>query len=295
VHLSVSNFIQIIFNSLEIGSVYALAAIGIIVIYKTSRMTNFAQGSIGMFSAYFGTITMLKFEISPVIATIVGMIFGFMLGIVIDLLVMRRAKNASPLTLQIITLGIVLALTGLAPLIYGTTPLAFPRFIPNKAVNILDASILVNGLLNIFIGIFVVYLLFLFLQKTKWGLAVRVTATNSMAAKVMGVPTKTVTMGTWAIAAALGGLSALMLAPSTVVDVIMMEGVQLNALIACVLGGFQTFFGPVLGAYIFAIVRNTLTYYVSSTWGTALTYIFILLFIIFRPYGLLGKKQTKKV
>lgn len=289
------NFVQILFSSLEIGSVYALAALGIIVIYRTSRMTNFAQGSIGMFSAYIATITMLRINSGPVLATFVGMAAGFVLGIGIDILIMRRVKNASPLTLQIITLGIVLLLTGLAPLIFGATPLAFPRFIPNASVNILGASILVNGLLNIFIGAFVLLLLFIFLQKTKWGLAVRATATNVTTAKIMGVPTKTITMGTWAIAAALGTLSALMLAPSTVVDVIMMEGVQLNALIACVLGGFQTFFGPVLGAYIFATIRNMLTFYVSSTWGTALTYMTVLLFIIFRPNGLIGKKIIKKV
>lgn len=290
-----SDFIQVVFSSLEIGSVYALAAMGIIIIFKTSKTANFAQGAIGMFGAYFATVTMMHLGCGPIVASIIGMVFGLILGIAMDYLVIRRSKDASPLALSIITLGIVLLLTGLAPLVYGATPLAFPRFIPNTAVSILDASILVNGLVNIAIGLIVVCLLYLFLQKTKWGLAVRVTATNATAAKVMGVPTKAVTMGMWALAAALGILSALLLAPSTVVDVIMMDGVQLNALIACVLGGFQTFFGPVLGAYIFSIIRNILTFYVSSTWGTAITYILMLIFIIFRPFGLIGKREIKKV
>ncbi|MBN2794535.1 MAG: branched-chain amino acid ABC transporter permease [Clostridia bacterium] len=290
-----SNFIQVIFSSLEIGSIYALASIGIILIYQTSKMTNFAQGAIGMYSAYMATVFMRGTGISATLATIVGMAFGLVLGFAIDLLIMRRAKNASPVTLQIITLGIVLFLTGLAPLTFGAVPLAFPRFIENKSIEILGASILYNGILNIFIGFIVVALLFFALQRTKWGLAVRVTAANPTAAKVMGVPTKKVTMGTWAIAASLGALSALMLAPNTVVDVGMMEGVQLSALIACVLGGFQTFFGPVLGAYILAIVRNLFGFYISSTWGTALTYSVILIFIIFKPNGLIGKKKIKKV
>lgn len=290
-----SNFIQVLFSSFEIGSVYALASIGIILIYKTSRMTNFAQGAIGMYSAYVATAFMNSFGLGAIVSTLFGMAFGLFLGLLIDFFIMRRAKNANPVTLQIITLGIVLFLTGLAPLTFGAVPLAFPRFIPNKAVDILGASIMYNGILNIVIGFVVVILLFVTLQKTKWGLAVRVTASNPTAAKVMGVPIKKVTMGTWAVAAALGALSALMLAPSTVVDVGMMEGVQLNALIACVLGGFQTFFGPVLGAYIFAVSRNLLNFYVSSTWGTALTYSAILLFIIFRPNGLIGKKIVKKV
>ena len=111
----------------------------------------------------------------------------------------------------------------------------------------------------------------------------------------MGVPTSLVTMGAWAIAAALGTLAALMLAPAITVNVSMMDNVQTNALIACVLGGFQTFYGPVLGAYIIGLFRNVLIYYVSSTWGEPILFTLILLFIVIRPNGVIGKKIIKKV
>ena len=86
-----------------------------------------------------------------------------------------------------------------------------------------------------------------------------------------------------------------MIAPSTSVTTGLMDTVQVNALIACVLGGFQTFYGPVIGAYIIAILNNMLTYYVDSTWGQQLVYLLIIIFIVFKPVGLVGKKVTKKV
>jgi len=290
-----SNFIQVIFSSLEIGSIYALAALGIIIIFRTAKMTNFAQGATGMFNAYVATFFLLKTGVNTVVAVLFGMASAFLLGLIIDFVVIRRVRNATPVSLQIITLGIVLILTGLAPVIFGGNPMAFPRFIQNSSLTILGASIMVNAVICICLGLLVLVAVFLFLQRTKWGLAVRVTASDSNTARMMGVPTRLVNMGAWAVAAALGTLAALMLAPSTVVDIIMMDGVQLTALIACVLGGFQTFYGPVVGAYIMGISRNLLGFYVSTTWGTAINYVIILIFIIFRPYGLFGKKQVKKV
>ncbi|SMC79509.1 branched-chain amino acid ABC transporter permease [Papillibacter cinnamivorans] len=300
-----SNFIQILFSSLEIGSVYALAALGIIIIFRTSQLINFAQGSLGMFSAYIaaffiqGGESSLEVQVmkhSTIIAVLVGMLAAFLMGVIIDFLVVRRAKKqTSPLALPIITLGIVMMLTGLAPIVFGGNPLAFPRFIENASVSILGVTIMVNSIVCIILGFMVLAAVFLFLQNTVWGLAVRTTASNETTARLMGVPTKIVTMVAWAVAAALGALSALILAPSTVVDIVMMDGVQLNAFIACVLGGFQTFYGPVIGAYILALTKNIFGFYISTTWGTAINYVLILIFIVIRPYGLFGKKTVKKV
>ena len=94
---------------------------------------------------------------------------------------------------------------------------------------------------------------------------------------------------------ALGTLAGVMIAPATSVTPNLMDSVQVNAFIACVLGGFQTFYGPVIGAYIIAIVNNLLALYVSSVWGQQILYLLIIVFIVFRPVGLVGKKITKKV
>jgi branched-chain amino acid transport system permease protein len=290
-----ATFFQLLFSSLETGSVYALAALGIIIIFRTSKMTNFTQGTVGMVNAFIGTFFLMKTGANPFLAALVGMITGFILGILIDVIVMRSAKKVSIISKEIITFGLIMLFLGLAPIVFGTSPQSFPRFIKAGAVSIMGASVTYNALLNISVGLALMIGLFTFLQKTKWGLAVRVTASNENTAQLMGVPTKYVTMGSWAVASALGTLSALMLAPAITVNVSMMDNVQLNALIACVLGGFQTFYGPVLGAYVIGLSKNMITYYISSTWGDALLYIFILGFIIFKPNGLIGKKRIKKV
>jgi branched-chain amino acid transport system permease protein len=258
-------------------------------------MTNFTQGTVGMVNAFIGTLFLMKTGANPFLAALVGMITGFILGILIDVIVMRSAKKVSIISKEIITFGLIMLFLGLAPIVFGTSPQSFPRFIKAGAVSIMGASVTYNALLNISVGLALMIGLFTFLQKTKWGLAVRVTASNENTAQLMGVPTKYVTMGSWAVASALGTLSALMLAPAITVNVSMMDNVQLNALIACVLGGFQTFYGPVLGAYVIGLSKNMITYYISSTWGDALLYIFILGFIIFKPNGLIGKKRIKKV
>ncbi len=290
-----ATFFQILFSSLETGSVYALAALGIIIIFRTSTTTNFAQGTIGMFNAFVATFAVMHFGLPAWAAAIVGMFSAFITGVLVDLVIIRRAKKTSPVNKQIITFGIIMLFLGVAPMIFGSAPLNFPKFIPTGAIKIFGASISYNAILNISTGLVLMGTLFYFLQKTKWGLAVRVTASNEITARLMGVPTSIVTMGAWAVAAALGTLSALMLAPAITVNVSMMDNVQTNALIACVLGGFQTFYGPVIGAYIIGFARNLLTYYVSSTWGDPLLFTLILLFIVLRPNGIVGKKLVKKV
>lgn len=288
-------FLQIVFSSLETGSVYALAALGIIIIFKTSNMVNYAQGSLGMVNAFTATFFLMNTGVHPIISALVGMCSAILLGILIDLSVMRHAKKISPLSKQIITFGMIMLLLGTAPMIFGTSPLSFPKFMPEGQVTIGGAHVTYNALFNIILGVSLMFGLFLFLQKTKWGLAIRVTASNENTAQLMGVPTGIVTMGSWAFAASLGTLSALMLAPAITVNVSMMDSVQVSALVACVLGGFQTFYGPVLGAYIVALSRNLLIYYVDSTWGEVILYSLILLFIVFRPNGIIGKKIVKKV
>ena len=290
-----STFFQLIFSGLEMGSIFALATLGIIIIFRTSRTTNFAQGIIGMFNAFVATVVLINFDFPVWLATIVGLISAFAMGILIDLVIIRRAKKVNVIGKQIITFGLILIILGVAPMMFGSVPLSFPPFIRTGEFQIAGATLTHNGLLNILIGLGLMGSLFYFLQYTKWGLAVRVTASSEQTAKLMGVPTSYVTMGAWAIAAVLGALAAIMVAPMRSVEVTMMEMVQVNALIAGVLGGFQTFHGPVIAAYMIALARNLIMFYISDSWGEPLLYLLILLFIVVKPNGLIGKKIVKKV
>lgn len=290
-----STFIQLVTRSLETGSIYALAALGIIIIFRTSSITHFAQGAMAMFNTFVVTIFYINFKMPLWMALIGGIASAFLSGFLVDFFIIRRTKKVSPVAKQIMTLGLIMVFVGVIPLFFGVEPLNLPKFFNSGEIAFLGAKISYNGLFNISFGLILMFVLFYILQKTKWGLAVRTTASNDVVARMMGVPTRKVTMAAWAIAAGLGVIAGVMNAPTTTVTPNLMDSVQLNALIACVLGGFQTFYGPVLGAYIIGIVKNLFVYYISSVWGDQLLYISILVFIVFRPHGLIGKKVIKKV
>lgn len=290
-----STLLQVLLRSLETGAIYALATLGIIIVYRTNFMINFAQGTMGMFGAFIVTVLFSKLNIPLVLCIAIGIVVGIGIGFVVDFVIIRRTKKVSATSKEIITLGMMMIFLGITPMIFGVEPLRLPKLIETGDVAILGASISLNSLFNIVFGLALTIALFVILQKTKLGLAIRTTASSEHTARLMGVPTKKVTLFAWALAMVLGTLAGVMIAPATSVTPNLMDSVQTNAFIACVLGGFQTFYGPVIGAYIIAILNNLLSLYVSSIWGQQILYLLIIIFIVFRPVGLVGKKITKKV
>jgi len=293
-----SVFISLILRSLETGSVYALAALGVVLIYRTSKTTNFAQGSIGTLNAFVAATILVKWGWSIWAVVPVAMVTAIITGFIIDTIFIRPASKVGPTGKQIITLGLIIVIIGIIPWIFGVEPIPMPQFFEfteANRINFLGAVIGFNAIFVIGVSIFLMTALFWFLKYTDWGLAIRVTASNEVASKLMGVPTKTVTLMSWATAATFGTLAAIIVAPQTAVDINMMNDIQINAFFACTLGGFQTFYGPVLGAYIIAMSKNLTSYYITSTWSTTLVYVIIMIFLFFKPVGLVGKKFVKKV
>ena len=288
-------FVQPLLRSLETGSVYALAALGIIIVWRTSLVMHFAQGSMGMFSGTAVAFALNRWGLPLWQAVLVGLVVAVFLGFAVDFAIIRRLRRATSVGKEIITLGLIMVFLGLAPIIFGTDPMLLPKAIPAGSISLGSASLSYNSLFNIVFGIAVAAALYVVLQKTKLGLAVRATASSDSTARLMGIPTRTVTMFSWATAGVLGMLAAVMIAPATTATPTFMNDVQVTALFACVLGGFQTFYGPVLAAYIIAIVSNFLKLYVSSVWGDQMMFGLILLFLLVRPNGLVGKTYLKKV
>jgi len=248
-----------------------------------------------MFSTYVATYIFWTWGIPVYLAALGGIIAAFIIGTLIDIIVLRHTSKHSPISKQIITLGFLMVLLGITPVLFGIDLLSFPKFIPQGMIDIGGTSLSFNGLLNIFIGIAATLTLFLVLRNTKLGLAIRTTASNEIIARMMGIPTKSVAMFAWATAGALACLAGIMIAPATTVTLSLMDSIQVFALMACVLGGFQTFYGPVLAAYIIGISRNVLLFYVSSVWGEQILFMLIFVFIAIRPHGLIGKAIVKKV
>lgn len=293
-----SVFLQLLFRSLETGSVYALASLGIILIYRTSKTTNFAQGSIGTLNAFVAASLLMKWGWTIWAVVPAAMLTAIITGFIIDTVFIRPASKVGSVGKQIITLGLIIVIIGIIPWIFGVEPIPLPQFIPYSAsttIEIFGASIGYNSFFTIGMSLLLMGAVFLFIQFTDWGLAIRVTASNEVTSRLMGVPTKSVTMISWATAAMFGTLAAIIVAPQTQVDINMMSSIQVSAFFACVLGGFQTFYGPVIGAYIIAFANNMTSYYITSTWSTVIVYVLILVFLFFKPVGIIGKKLVRKV
>ncbi len=287
-------FLQNIVGGLQSASMYGLAALGLVLIYRTTGVINFAQGELGMFHAFVAA-WLYAAGVPFIFAILITLIIAGIVGFLIEWGIMRHAVKVDALGKMIMTMGFVMIAQGLAPMLFGNNPLYLPKLLKGDPIIIGGVSILPNTILIIGITVGIMAALFYVLQKSKWGLAIRVTAENVQTAKLMGVPTRLVSMAIWTIATALGALAAIMVAPLTTVSVTMMADIHLKAFISSVLGGFATFYGPVVGAFIIGILNNVIGFYISSKWATAILYVFILLILIVKPTGIFGKKHIKKV
>lgn len=287
-------FLQNIVGGLQSASMYGLAALGLVLIYKTTGVINFAQGELGMFHAFVAA-WLYAAGVPFVFAILITLVIAGIVGFLIEWGIMRHAIKIDPLGKMIMTMGFVMIAQGLAPMLFGNNPLYLPKLLKGDPMVIGGVSILPNTILIIVITLAIMGALFYVLQKSRWGLAIRVTAENVQTAKLMGVPTRMVSMAVWTVGTMLGALAAIMVAPLTTVNVTMMADIHLKSFISAVLGGFATFYGPVIGAFIIGILNNIIGFYVSSKWATAILYVFILLVLIVKPTGIFGKKHIKKV
>lgn len=287
-------FLQNIIGGFQSASMYALAALGLVLIFRTTGIINFAQGELGMFHAFVAAYLYAS-GIPFILAILITLLVAATIGFLIDWAVMQHAVKVDALGKIIITMGFVMIADGLAPMFFGNNPLYLPKLLKGDPIRFGAISVLPNSLFIIIITLLIMLSLFYVLRKTKWGLAIRVTAENDDTARLMGVPTRTVSSVVWICGIMLAALAAIMVAPLTTVSVSMMADIHLKSFISAVLGGFDTFLGPVVGAFIIGIINNLVGFYISSKWANAIVYIFILIVLVVKPTGIFGKKHIKKV
>jgi len=297
-----------IFNQTLQISVLALATTGIVLIFKTSTTTNFAQGMIATFGAFVAAKIIQRFAAaypemtvlnSVLLAMAGGAIVAFVLGMFIDVVIIRNSKDKTPVGKQMITMGLVLILSGAMPVIFGKVALPIQKmsYDPNIEFNFLGSpiSITVHAYYTFLITVGLIAILFAALRFTKWGLGVRATASNEVVAGMMGVNTRIITAMSWAIAGLLGAVAAVVLTPNiTNVSVAMMTPTQVNAFMAAILGSFSSFAGPLVASAIIPILTSLFSL-VVPLWQNAIVYLVILAIVLVKPVGLFGKKVAKKV
>jgi branched-chain amino acid transport system permease protein len=317
------DIVNILFLGLADASILALVTMGIVLIYKTSFTTNFAQGSIATASAYSVTAIFdlwIKTSMPDMPAwlgvsfsVLLGVLIGATFGIIIDTLIIRKSKFSNPISKQMITMGVIMFMSGFIAVVFNKlnmetrtpTPLIRDTFTLKFGADSLTLS--GHSLIVILIAFIVLTTIFLALKYTKWGIGVRATASNERVAGMMGINTKKITAMSWGIAGGLGALAAGLYGPMIfTLSPDMMVGMQVNGFLAGVLGGFSTFGGPIFAAVLMTFTKVILQdqlFGVSikifgsqiDQWVVAFVYFLLLIVILFKPLGLFGKKIAKKV
>ncbi|MCH7531897.1 MAG: branched-chain amino acid ABC transporter permease [Gemmatimonadetes bacterium] len=288
--------LQIIASGLSAGSIYALMALALVITYKTTEVPNFAQGEMAMISAFVAYVLVVEAGASFPVAFGATLLFAFALGVGFEAVVLRRTRNPTHLNLLIMTLGFQLVLLGLAGWKWGADQRRFPFPVSaNEVVRFGDVSISTLSLATISIALVLMGVVFAFFRFTKLGIAMRATQQDAMAARINGVPTRTVVALTFGISSVIGAVAALLTAPLITLDPTLMWDPLLKGFAAAVLGGLNTPVGAVLGGYLLGIIENLFGAYVSVEFKSVVAFLIIVLVLWFRPVGLFGRKPTRKV
>ena len=309
--------LNMITNSLITFSFLSLATFGIVLIFKTSSTTNFAQGMLGILGAYTTSFLIdqkgisdltglpsvsINNPVSLILPILGGMLVSFVVGYLIDVIIFRNAKYTNSATKQIITMGLVIVLTGVIPLVFGPTTTRASFKFTETTVELFNTGLFIpaHRLITLLISALIITGLFVTLKYTKWGLAVRSVASNERVAGLMGVNTNRINALSWGIAGALGALSAITYtAAISSLTIAAMTPMQIDAFYASILGGFSTFYGPLVGAFILNLgqvgIPMVLVNYGLAQWGNVILYLSIMLIVLLKPNGIFGKKTMKKV
>ena len=287
-------FMQFI-NGLNIGSIYALIALGYTMVYGIAKLINFAHGDVIMVGAYISFISM-KFGLPWWLAVIISIVVCAVLGVVMEKVAYKPLRNASRISLLITAIGISYLLQNLFQLIFGANPQPYHAFITLPALNLGGISIQANYYITFSVSVVLMILLTLFVNKTTMGKAMRAVSEDEGAAKLMGINVDTTISLTFAIGCALAAIAGLLYAncyPMINPTLGSLPGIK--AFIAAVLGGIGSIPGAVIGAFILGMVEAMTKAYISSQLTDTIVFAILILMLVFKPAGILGKNVKEKV
>lgn len=288
-------FFQMVVSGIAVGSSYALMALAMVIIYKTSEVVNFAQGEMALASSYFTFMLLETYGFSFIAAFIFAFLFALALGAFLEFAVMRRAKEPNLLGLIVITIGIEFVLLGFVSWKFGADQQIFPFPIsPYDSISIGGAYFSTLEMLSFVIAIIIMIILFVFYRFSKLGMAMKATQQNQVAARIMGIRTKRIMMLTWGISSMVGCTAGLLISP-ILMEPFMMWGPLLKGFSSAVLGGMTSLPGAVAGAYILGIVENLFGGYVSIEFKSVVAFAIIVLVLCVKPSGLFSRHYVKKV
>lgn len=289
-------FLQQLINGLALGSVYALLALGYTMVYGIIQLINFAHGEIYMIGAFSGFYCASSLKLPLIPTLLVAMAVSALAGIIIEKIAYKPLRNSPRIALLITAIGVSLFLQNAMRLLVGSNPKPFPDLINAGSINLGSVQIQVKTILMFGISALLVILLQFIVYKTKIGKAMRASSQDMEAASLMGINVDNTISITFAIGSALAGIAGVLVAisyPSITPYMGAMPG--LKAFVAAVLGGIGSIPGALVGGIAIGLLETFSKAYISTNFSDAIVFAILILILLIKPSGLLGKKTKVKV
>jgi branched-chain amino acid transport system permease protein len=289
--------LQQVVAGLASGGIYASLALAIVLIYRTTRVINFAQGEMAMFTTFVAW-SLIDHGLAFWPAFALTLAIAFVGGVAIERTVIRPVEQAPVLTVVIVTIGLALLINGLAAAIWGSEVKKFPSAFSTRTVDVGGVAVSVQDVGVIVVSLLLVGCMWLFFRFTKVGLALRAAAVNPDESRLVGVRVGWMLALGWGLAAVLGAVAGMMIAPTVFLEPNMMRAILLYAFAAAVLGGIDSPIGAVVGGLAFGVIQNLIETYIDwigPTLRLPAALAVMLAVLLIRPQGLFGKVEVRRV
>ncbi len=289
-------FIEQLINGLNSGSIYALIALGYTMVYGIAKMLNFAHGDVIMVGAYTLSLIMTNLKVPPVISVVLSMIVCSLLGITIEKIAYKPLRKSSPLTVLITAIGVSYFLQSCALLIFGSSQKKVESVVNMQSVHLGSLELTGESIVTLGTTIIIMIVLTLFINKTKIGKAMLAVSEDKGAAELMGINVNRTISITFAIGSALAAVAGVLFVSSYgFVGPYTGSLPGIKAFVAAVLGGIGSIPGAMLGGIILGIIESMAKAYISTQLSDAIVFGVLIIVLLVKPTGLLGKKRTEKV
>ncbi|WBY03043.1 branched-chain amino acid ABC transporter permease [Ramlibacter tataouinensis] len=289
-----SYFIELVASGLAIGAIYGLVAMSFAVIYKATGIVNFAQGEMGMLTAYTSWTIATTLGTDAVTTVLVAVVAGAILGLVCERLIMRPMLGEPVLSVVLVTVGLAVVLRSLVTMIWGAAPHKFAIGGADTILQIGGIGVRASQLTVIAVLLLAIAGFWFFLQHSRFGVAMRAVAADEKTARLMGISTARVQAVAWAAASGLAGLAGAFFAVIYGLAPTIFE-IGLKAFPATVLGGFDSVLGSAASGLIIGVLENLVGGYLPSTLKEIAGFVLILVVLMVRPFGLFGEKRIERV
>jgi branched-chain amino acid transport system permease protein len=289
-----SEFVQFLMSGLTVGAVYALVALGFTLVYTASDVVNFAQGEFVMLGGMV-TVFVAALGVPLPVAALIAVAAAVCVGLLLYWLAIAPSRGASPVTLIIITIGASILLRGAAQVLFDKQFHKLPSFSGDTPVNLLGAAVQPQSFWVIGGTALIVLLLYLFMERTVLGKAVRATAANRLAARLVGINTTTVMTLAFGGSAAIGAIGGILVTPITLTSYDVGTLLALKGFAAAMLGGMGNPLGAVMGGILLGLLESFGAGYLSSTYKDGFAFVVILVVLVAMPQGLFGRRSVERV